>query len=111
MRCAQKVIVTAVSMGVGAMFVLGIGLVFQGFSPDSLSVWATIVSTAIVNSAGAHLLRNEVPISGRNWAAAEAIGAAWCARTRAERAWRLLGGCTKRVCKMSLFRGCSPYAV
>ena len=55
----SPLVVTVISMGVGAIFLLGIGLGFQGFPPVSPSVWATIVWLALVNTAIAFFLWNK----------------------------------------------------
>lgn len=55
----SPLVVTVVSMGVGAILLLGIGLVFQGLPPVSPSVWVTIVWLAVVNSALAFFLWNK----------------------------------------------------
>lgn len=52
-------VVTVISMGVGAICLLGIGLVFQGLPPVSPSGWATIVWLAVVNTAIAFFLWNK----------------------------------------------------
>jgi len=52
-------IVPVISMGAGAILILGIGLVFQGFPPVSPSGWATIVWLAVVNTALAFFLWNK----------------------------------------------------
>ena len=52
-------IVTVISMGVGAIILLGIGLVFQGFPSVSPSGWLTIIWLAIANTAFAFLLWNK----------------------------------------------------
>lgn len=50
--------VTVVSMGIGAMALLGIGLVSQGLPPLSPLNWATIIWLALVNTAFAFTLWN-----------------------------------------------------
>jgi drug/metabolite transporter (DMT)-like permease len=52
-------VVTVISMGVGAICLLGIGLVFQGLPPVSPLGWATIVWLAVVNTAIAFFLWNK----------------------------------------------------
>ena len=51
-------VVTVISMGVGAVFLLGTGLVVQGLPPLSPSGWAVIVWLAVVNTALAFTLWN-----------------------------------------------------
>jgi drug/metabolite transporter (DMT)-like permease len=51
-------VVTVVSMGVGAVLLLGIGLAVQGLPPLSWSGWAAIVWLAVVNTALAFTLWN-----------------------------------------------------
>ena len=55
----SPMIVTVISMGVGAIILLGIGLVFQGFPSVSPSGWLTIIWLAIANTAFAFLLWNK----------------------------------------------------
>jgi drug/metabolite transporter (DMT)-like permease len=52
-------VVTVISMGVGAIMLLGIGLYTQGFPPISLSAWAVIFWLAVVNTALAFFLWNK----------------------------------------------------
>jgi drug/metabolite transporter (DMT)-like permease len=51
-------VVTVISMGIGALFLLGIGLVVQGLPPLSRSGWAVIGWLAVVNTALAFTLWN-----------------------------------------------------
>jgi len=55
----SPLVVTVISMGVGSILLLGIGLVLQGLPPVSPSVWATIVWLAVVNTALAFFLWNK----------------------------------------------------
>jgi drug/metabolite transporter (DMT)-like permease len=55
----SPLVVTVISMGVGAIFLLGIGLVVQGLPPVSPSVWAVIAWLAVVNTALAFFLWNK----------------------------------------------------
>jgi drug/metabolite transporter (DMT)-like permease len=50
--------VTVVSMGVGAIVLLGIGFISQGLPPLSLLNWGTIIWLAVVNTAFAFTLWN-----------------------------------------------------
>jgi drug/metabolite transporter (DMT)-like permease len=52
-------VVTAISMGIGAILLLGSGLVIQGLSPLSLSGWAIVIWLAVVNTALAFTLWNQ----------------------------------------------------
>ena len=45
-------------MGTGALILLGIGLIFQGLPPLSLSTWAVVLWLAVVNTALAFFLWN-----------------------------------------------------
>jgi drug/metabolite transporter (DMT)-like permease len=51
-------VVTVVSMGVGAILLLGIGLAVQGLPPPSPSGWAIVIWLAVVNTALAFTLWN-----------------------------------------------------
>lgn len=51
-------VVTSISMGIGAIVLLGIGLVTQGLPPISASGWAVIGWLAVVNTALAFTLWN-----------------------------------------------------
>ena len=55
----SPLVVTVISMGVGSILLLGIGLFFQGLPPISPSVWVTIVWLAVVNTALAFFLWNK----------------------------------------------------
>jgi drug/metabolite transporter (DMT)-like permease len=55
----SPMVVTVISMGVGAIMLLGIGLYFQGLPPISLSAWAVIVWLAVANTALAFFLWNK----------------------------------------------------
>jgi drug/metabolite transporter (DMT)-like permease len=55
----QPLVVTVVSMGVGALVLLISGLVLQGLPPISLQSWAIIVWLALVNTAFAFTLWNK----------------------------------------------------
>jgi len=52
-------LVTVISMGVGAAFLLGTGLAVQGLPPLSLTSWAVIVWLAVINTALAFTLWNK----------------------------------------------------
>jgi drug/metabolite transporter (DMT)-like permease len=52
-------VVTVVSMGIGAILLLGVGLVAQGLPPLSPPAWATIGWLAVVNTALAFTLWNK----------------------------------------------------
>jgi len=52
-------VVTAISMGAGAIVLLGIGLLIQGLPPISPSVWAVIIWLAVVNTALGFVLWNK----------------------------------------------------
>jgi drug/metabolite transporter (DMT)-like permease len=55
----SPLVVTIISMGAGAILLLGLGLVFQGFPPITSQVWVTIAWLALVNTAFAFLLWNK----------------------------------------------------
>lgn len=55
----SPLVVTVISMGVGAILLLGLGLVFQGFPPISPQVWISIAWLAVVNTAFAFFLWNK----------------------------------------------------
>jgi drug/metabolite transporter (DMT)-like permease len=55
----SPLVVTVISMGTGALMLLGIGLFFQGLPLLSPSVWATIFWLAVVNTALAFFLWNK----------------------------------------------------
>lgn len=55
----SPLVVTVISMGVGAILLLGIGLVVQGLPPVSPMVWAVIAWLAVVNTALAFFLWNK----------------------------------------------------
>ena len=55
----SPLVVTVISMGVGAILLLGSGLVFQGFPPITPQGWATIAWLAVVNTAFAFFLWNK----------------------------------------------------
>lgn len=57
-KTIPPLVVTVVSMGVGAISLLGIGLAIQGFPPISPTGWAIIVWLAVVNTALAFTLWN-----------------------------------------------------
>ncbi len=52
-------VVTVISMGVGAVFLLAIGLALHGFPRISLAGWAVILWLAVVNTAVAYTLWNK----------------------------------------------------
>jgi drug/metabolite transporter (DMT)-like permease len=52
-------VVTATSMGTGALILLGIGLIFQGLPSLSPSTWAVVLWLAVVNTALAFFLWNK----------------------------------------------------
>lgn len=54
----SPLVVTVISMGIGATLLLGIGAVVQGIPPISGATWAVIVWLAVVNTAFAFLLWN-----------------------------------------------------
>lgn len=54
----SPLIVTGISMGIGATVLLGSGLAVQGLPPLSLPAWFTIVWLAVVNTAFAFVLWN-----------------------------------------------------
>ena len=49
-------VVTVISMGAGAIVLLGIGIIIQGFPPIGPSAWAVIIWLAVVNTALAFFL-------------------------------------------------------
>lgn len=55
-RSLPPIVVTAVSMGIGAVLMLGVGIVFQGLPKISLASWAAILWMAVVNTAFAFTL-------------------------------------------------------
>ncbi len=55
----SPLVVTVISMGVGAILLLGTGVVVQGLPPISISVWAVIIWLAIANTAFAFFLWNK----------------------------------------------------
>jgi drug/metabolite transporter (DMT)-like permease len=55
----QPLVVTVVSMGVGALVLLISGLVLQGLPPISLQSWAILIWLALVNTAFAFTLWNK----------------------------------------------------
>jgi drug/metabolite transporter (DMT)-like permease len=55
----SPLVVTVISMGIGATVLLGIGLVVQGLPSISLSAWITILWLAAVNTALAFFLWNK----------------------------------------------------
>jgi drug/metabolite transporter (DMT)-like permease len=57
-RTIPPLVVTVISMGVGAISLLGIGLAVEGLPPLSLSGWAVIVWLAVINTALAFTLWN-----------------------------------------------------
>jgi drug/metabolite transporter (DMT)-like permease len=57
-KTIPPLMVTAISMGVGAVPLLGIGLAVQGLPPLSLTGWVIIVWLAVVNTALAFTLWN-----------------------------------------------------
>lgn len=57
-RTISPVVVTTISMGLGALFLLGAGLMGQGLPPLSTQAWAVIVWLAVVNTALAFFLWN-----------------------------------------------------
>jgi len=57
-KTIPPLVVTVVSMGVGAISLLGVGLAVQGFPPISPTGWAIIVWLAVVNTALAFTLWN-----------------------------------------------------
>jgi len=52
-------VVTATSMGTGALILLGIGLIVQGLPPLSPTTWAVVLWLAVVNTALAFFLWNK----------------------------------------------------
>lgn len=52
-------VVTVISMGIGALILLGLGLTIQGLPPISLKSWAVIAWLGIVNTAYAFTLWNK----------------------------------------------------
>jgi len=55
----SPLVVTGISMGSGAIILLGMGLLFQGFPPISLTGWFTIIWLAVVNTAIAFVFWNK----------------------------------------------------
>jgi drug/metabolite transporter (DMT)-like permease len=55
----SPLVVTVISMGVGAIVLLGVGILIQGLPPLSTSVWWVIIWLAVVNTAFAFLLWNK----------------------------------------------------
>ena len=55
---SSPLIVTFVSMGIGSIFLLGIGIAFQGFGELDLQSWLLIAWLAVVNTAFAFTLWN-----------------------------------------------------
>ena len=55
----SPLVVTVISMGIGATLLLGAGVVVQGLPPISGSTWAVIIWLAVVNTAFAFLLWNK----------------------------------------------------
>lgn len=55
----SPLVVTVISMGIGASVLLGIGLTVQGLPPISLTAWGTILWLAVVNTALAFFLWNK----------------------------------------------------
>jgi len=55
----SPLVVTVISMGVGATVLLGIGLAIEGLPPISLSSWGTVLWLAVVNTALAFFLWNK----------------------------------------------------
>jgi drug/metabolite transporter (DMT)-like permease len=53
------IVITLISMGIGAVLLLGFGLTFQGLPPISARGWGTIVWLAFVNTAFAFTLWNK----------------------------------------------------
>ena len=53
------IVVTVISMGIGSLLLLGVGLVTQGLPPLSSSAWLTIVWLAVVNTSLAFFLWNK----------------------------------------------------
>ncbi|MBN1486114.1 MAG: DMT family transporter [Anaerolineae bacterium] len=58
-KTIPPLVVTAISMGIGATSLLGIGLVVQGLPPISLTGWGVIGWLAVVNTALAFTLWNK----------------------------------------------------
>lgn len=58
-KAIPPLVVTAISMGVGAILLLGIGLAGQGFPVISLLGWAVIIWLAVINTAFAFTLWNK----------------------------------------------------
>jgi drug/metabolite transporter (DMT)-like permease len=52
-------VVTVISMGTGALILLGVGLIVQGLPPVSPSTWAVVFWLAVVNTALAFYLWNK----------------------------------------------------
>lgn len=57
-RTASPIVVTTISMGVGAALLLGVGLAFEGVPKLSATGWGIIVWLAVVNTAVAFTLWN-----------------------------------------------------
>jgi drug/metabolite transporter (DMT)-like permease len=55
----SPLVVTTISMGIGAVLLLGFGVVFQGLPSITFRGWATIVWLAVVNTALAFFLWNK----------------------------------------------------
>jgi len=55
----SPLVVTGISMGSGAIILLGMGLIIQGFPTISLAGWITIIWLAVVNTAIAFVLWNK----------------------------------------------------
>jgi drug/metabolite transporter (DMT)-like permease len=55
----SPLVVTATSMGTGALILLGIGLIVQGLPPLSPTTWAVVLWLAVVNTALAFFLWNK----------------------------------------------------
>ena len=55
----QPIVVTVISMGIGSLLLLGVGLATQGLPPLSTSAWLTVIWLAVVNTALAFLLWNK----------------------------------------------------
>ncbi len=57
-RVASPIVVTAISMGVGAVLLLGVGLATQGLPKLSATGWGIVAWLAVVNTAVAFTLWN-----------------------------------------------------
>ena len=55
----SPLVVTVISMGIGATLLLGAGVLFQGLPPISGSTWAVVIWLAVVNTAFAFLIWNK----------------------------------------------------